>query len=122
METNKLLKNIEYDFLEMKKVADKYNRKKAVLSSIEWKLNNDMYFTLGGDVWAQVVAVVHIPLRGGEGFKLQEISSSGVWGLNSGIEIDSEIFEIEEADLLHYLKILNVATDLYESNGCTITV
>lgn len=121
-------KNIfEISFSEMKEINNKYNSKKAILRKIEIEhVADELNY---GCVGIIAKAEINIPYKvygynkekaGFEkqtNYKIQTISSSGLWG----IDIDSDERYIKEVErkqvneLMDYLNILNVVTDLFNN-------
>jgi len=105
-------------FEDIKKVNEKYNSNRAILTEVYIEYIEEFDDGLG----VKANGVIHIPFKvrtfnGQEThYKLQTISSSGLWGILSDDDEYISDIEVEQVDeLMDYLKTLNVATDLYDS-------
>lgn len=119
-------KNVfDINFNDIRKVNDKYNSKKAILKKLTIEHVTDQFEYDRMGVVAK--AEINIPFKVSgynkdkakfeeqTTYKIQTISSGGLWGVS--VEEEQEYLEeIEQEqiyDLLDHLKVLNVATDLY---------
>lgn len=123
---------LESDFQEVKEVSKGYDSQRAVLSKVYIEYEPDTLTGEEGTVGVIAKGVIHIPFSApgynmdrGEfeeqtHYKLETISSGGLWGVDEGIRDyeDDEYFEGVEREELHellgYLRVLNVVTDLFE--------
>lgn len=102
-------------FEDIKKVNEKHSSNRAILTEVYIEYIDD-------GLGVRANGVIHIPFKvytfnGQETYyKLQTISSSGLWGILTDDEEYISDIEVEQVDeLMDYLKTLNVATDLYDS-------
>lgn len=108
-------------FEDMKMVSEKYDSKRAILTKLSIRHEWDDFTEEEGCIGIIAEAEIHIPFKiynvNGEvtNWKIDTVSSGGIWGVSAEDEISIEDEEhIQVDELLGYLEILNIATDLLE--------
>ena len=128
------IKNIEIlkelSFEEVKRASKETNNKKAILQKIEY---HHVYDFIGieedyNSIGVKAVGTVYIPFEviTGKGkeinYKLQEIDSAGLWGVDQESKEEIKDIELEQLEeLKDYLRILNVEITLSNDDFKPIT-